>query len=68
MSDAVYKTVDIVGTSSSSIEDAINGAVSKASQTLTHLDWFEVGEIRGHIVDGKVAHFQVAMKIGFRLV
>ncbi|MEX3007800.1 dodecin [Hoeflea sp. TYP-13] len=67
MSDAVYKTVDIVGSSSESVEDAIEGAVAKASNTIKNINWFEVGEIRGHIEDGKVAHYQVAMKLGFRL-
>ncbi|MCP4319316.1 MAG: dodecin domain-containing protein [Hyphomicrobiales bacterium] len=67
MSDSVYKTVDIVGSSSKSIEDAIERAVAKASNTIKNLNWFEVGEVRGHIEDGKVAHYQVAMKLGFRL-
>ncbi len=67
MSDSIYKTVDIVGSSSKSIEDAIEGAVAKASQTVKNLNWFEVGEIRGHIENDKVAHYQVAMKLGFRL-
>lgn len=67
MSDSIYKTVDIVGSSSKSIEDAIEGAVAKASKTVKNLNWFEIGEIRGHIEDDKVAHYQVAMKLGFRL-
>ena len=67
MSDAIYKTVDIVGSSSKSIEDAIEGAVSKASGTINNINWFEVSEIRGHIDNNKVAHYQVAMKLGFRL-
>ena len=67
MSDSIYKTVDIVGSSAKSIEDAIEGAVAKASKTVKNLNWFEVGEIRGHIEDDKVAHYQVAMKLGFRL-
>ena len=67
MSDAVYKTVDIVGSSSKSIEDAIEGAIAKASETIHNLNWLEVGEIRGHIENGKVAHYQVGMKVGFRL-
>ncbi|OBY28093.1 dodecin [Leisingera sp. JC1] len=67
MSDAVYKTVDVVGSSQSSIEDAISGAISRASKTIDHIGWFEVGEIRGHVEDGKVAHYQVGLKIGFRL-
>ncbi len=48
-------------------DDAINNAISKASKTLKHLDWFEVVETRGHIVDGKVAHYQVTLKVGFRI-
>ena len=67
MSDSVYKTVDIVGSSAKGIEDAIDGAVKKAAKTVNHLNWFEVTEIRGHIEDDKVAHYQVVMKLGFRL-
>lgn len=67
MSGRVYKKVEIVGTSDTSIEDAIENAVSTASQSLDHLDWFEVVETRGHIVNGKVGHYQVVMKIGFRI-
>ncbi|NSY40738.1 dodecin [Leisingera sp. ANG59] len=67
MSDSVYKTVDVVGSSQSSIEDAIRGAIARASKTIDHIGWFEVGEIRGHVEDGKVAHYQVGLKIGFRL-
>jgi flavin-binding protein dodecin len=67
MSDAVYKTVDVVGSSASSIEDAVSGAIARASKTIDHIGWFEVGEIRGHVEDGKVAHYQVGLKIGFRL-
>jgi flavin-binding protein dodecin len=67
MSDHVYKIIEVVGSSEAGIDDAIRNAVSKASKTLNHLDWFEVVETRGHIANGKVAHFQVALKIGFRL-
>jgi len=67
MSDHVYKTVEITGSSTAGMDDAINGAVAKASQTLRGLDWFEVIAIRGHIDDGAVAHTQVTLKIGFRL-
>ncbi|TVR82794.1 MAG: dodecin domain-containing protein [Rhodospirillales bacterium] len=67
MSDRVYKKVELVGTSKASIEDAIQNALTTADQTLDHLDWFEVSEIRGHISDGRVAHYQVVMKVGFRL-
>ncbi len=67
MSDHVYKTVEITGSSTSGIDDAIKGAVSKASQTLRGLAWFEVADIRGHIEGSEVAHTQVTLKIGFRL-
>ncbi len=67
MSDHVYKIVELVGSSSTSSDDAIRNALEKASATLRHLDWFQVIETRGHVVDGKVAHFQVTLKVGFRL-
>ena len=63
----VYKLVEIVGTSSDSIESAVSAAVEKAAQSLHNLDWFEVDEIRGRIADGKVAQYQVKLKVGFRL-
>ena len=62
----VYAISEIVGTSSDSIEDAIRQAVEVAGQSIRHLDWFEVTQLRGHIEDGRVAHFQVALKLGFR--
>jgi flavin-binding protein dodecin len=67
MSDHVYKSVEITGTSSEGVTEAIDRAVAKASETLRHLDWFEVVNVRGHIDDGRVAHYQVTLKIGFRL-
>jgi flavin-binding protein dodecin len=67
MSDHVYKIIEVVGSSETGTDDAIRNAIAKASKTLNHLDWFEVVETRGHIADGKVAHFQVTLKIGFRL-
>jgi dodecin len=67
MSDHVYKTVEITGSSSDGVTQAIDRAVTKASQTLRGLDWFEVTEIRGHIEEGTVAHYQVTLKLGFRL-
>lgn len=67
MADNTYKVTEIVGTSTDSVQQAIRNGVSKASETLRNLDWFEVSEIRGHIEDGAVAHFQVVMKVGFRL-
>jgi dodecin len=67
MSDHVYKSVEITGTSTAGVKEAIDGAIAKASQTVRNLDWFEVVGIRGHIDDGRVAHYQVTLKIGFRL-
>ena len=67
MSDHTYKIIEIVGSSPEGLEQAIDGAVARAAQTMQHLDWFEVTEIRGHIEGGKVAHYQVGLKIGFRL-
>ncbi|BBL76926.1 dodecin [Methylomagnum ishizawai] len=67
MSNRVYKLVEIVGTSPVSTDDAIRNAIAKAAKTLAHLDWFQVVETRGQIVDGQVAHFQVVLKVGFRL-
>lgn len=66
MPDNVYSKTEVVGSSDTSIEDAIHNAVATAGQTVKNLEWFEVSEIRGHIADGKVAHFQVGMKLGFR--
>jgi flavin-binding protein dodecin len=67
LGDHVYKTIEITGSSTSSVEDAIAGAIAKASETVRNLDWFEVTEIRGHIENQAVSHFQVGLKIGFRL-
>ena len=67
MTDHVYKSVEVTGSSATTIDDAIQRAVAKASETLRNLDWFEVVSVRGHIADGKVAHYQVTLKIGFRL-
>ena len=67
MSDHVYKMIEIVGSSTTSSDDAVQRAIAKASETLHNLDWFEVMETRGHVVDGKVGHYQVRLKIGFRL-
>jgi len=67
MSDNTYAVSEIVGTSTDSIEAAVQNALSRASKTLRNLDWFETTEIRGHIVDGQVGHYQVTMKVGFRL-
>lgn len=62
----VYAISEIVGTSTKSIEDAVEQAIATASQTLKNLDWFEVTETRGHIEGGKVAHYQVTLRLGFR--
>ena len=66
-SNNVYKLVEIVGTSPDSFAAAVNNGVERASKSLHNLDWFEVTEMRGRIADGKVAQFQVKMKVGFRL-
>ena len=67
MSKHVYKILELTGSSPSGIEDAVNSAIAKASETVRNMHWFEVVETRGHIEDGKVAHWQVTMKIGFTL-
>ena len=67
MADQTYGITEIVGTSSDSVAQAIRNGISRASQTVRNLDWFEVGTIRGHIEDGQVAHFQEQMKVGFRI-
>lgn len=67
MSNHVYKLLEIVGTSNTGTDDAIRNAVDTAAKTMRNLDWFEVVGTRGHIVEGKVAHYQVTLKIGFRL-
>jgi len=67
MSDNVYSISEIVGTSPDGLEPAIRNAITRASRTLRNLDWFEVSEIRGYIGDGGIDHFQVRLKVGFRL-
>ena len=67
MSDATYRVTEIVGSSPESLEQAIRNGIARANQTLRNLEWFEVSEIRGQIADGSVAHFQVSLKVGFRL-
>jgi flavin-binding protein dodecin len=66
MTDHVYKTVEITGSSTAGVTEAIDRAVAKASETLRNLDWFEVAGVRGQIADGRVAHYQVTLKLGFR--
>ena len=68
MTDNTYKVIELVGTSSEGLQQAIEGAISRASQTLKNLDWFEVKEILGNIQDGKIAWYQVKMGIGFRVL
>jgi dodecin len=65
--DHTYRVTEIVGSSTESLDRAIRNAIARANETLRHLDWFEVTEIRGHIEGGDVGHFQVTLKVGFRL-
>jgi len=67
MTDRTYRVTEIVGTSPDSVDRAIRNGLQRAGQTLRHLDWFEVTEIRGQVENGEVAHFQVGIKVGFRL-
>lgn len=67
MTDRTYRLSEIVGTSPDGIDQAVRNGLSRASRTLRHLDWFEVEGVRGQVLDGDVVHFQVTMKIGFRL-
>ncbi|MEU6733391.1 dodecin [Streptomyces physcomitrii] len=67
MSDHTYRVTEIVGSSEESCDDAIRNAVRRASRTLRNLDWFEVTQVRGHIEDGEIKHYQVGVKVGFRL-
>jgi hypothetical protein len=67
MTDHVYKSIELTGSSKTSIEDAVNKAVAKAAKSVRNMHWFQVLETRGHIVEGKVAHWQVTLKVGFTL-
>lgn len=67
MTDRTYVVNEIVGTSTDNVNDAIRNGIRRASTTLRNLDWFEVVEVRGAISDGEVSHYQVTMKVGFRL-
>ncbi|GAB3015177.1 dodecin [Mycobacterium bourgelatii] len=67
MSNHTYRVIEIVGTSPDGIDAAIKSGLARAAKTMHGLDWFEVESVRGHLVDGAVAHFQVTMKVGFRL-
>ena len=67
MSNHTYRVTDIVGTSPEGVDQAIRNGIDRASQTLRNLDWFEVTEVRGQLEEGQIAHWQVTMKVGFRL-
>jgi flavin-binding protein dodecin len=67
MTNHTYKLVELVGSSPNSSDEAIRNAIQKASATIKHIDWFQVTETRGHVVGDRVAHFQVTLKIGFRV-
>ncbi len=67
MQNHIYKVVEIVGSSETGVEDAIQSAITRASRTLKHLRWFEIAQLRGHIENGKVGHYQVTLKVGFAL-
>ena len=67
MTDHVYKSIEITGSSPEGVTQAIDRAVAKASETVRHLDWFELLSVRGQIAEGRVAHYQATLKIGFRL-
>ncbi len=67
MTDHVYKHLELTGSSATSIEDAIQTAISRADKTIRNMHWFQVTDTRGHIEDGKVAHWQVTIKVGFTL-
>lgn len=67
MSDHTYRVTEIVGTSPEGVDQAVRNGIERASQTLRNLDWFEVTQVRGQIEDGRIAHWQVGLKVGFRL-
>ena len=67
MSDHTYRVTEIVGTSPDGIDQAVRNAVQRAARTLRHLDWFEITQIRGAVKDGAVEHYQVGLKVGFRI-
>lgn len=67
MTAHIYRVTEIVGSSHKGVDAAIRNGLGRAAQTVRHLDWFEVTQVRGHIVDGEIEHFQVGMKVGFRL-
>ena len=67
MSEHVYKHIELTGSSATGIEEAVRNAIAKAHQSVRHIQWFEVTETRGHVVEGQVAHWQVTLKVGFTL-
>ncbi|MGZ3287913.1 MAG: dodecin [Xanthobacteraceae bacterium] len=67
MQDHIYKVTELVGSSETSIEGAINSAISRANETIRHLRWFEVVQTRGHVENGKISHYQVTLKVGFTM-
>ncbi len=67
MTNRTYRVTEIVGTSPDGIDQAISNGVERACRTLRHVDWFEVTEVRGQVLDGRVEHYQVGLKLGFRL-
>ena len=67
MDDHVYKKITLTGSSTKGVEDAVENAIAKASETIHELRWFEVGEVRGHIEEGRIAHWQVTVQVGFTL-
>ncbi|GAA3165775.1 MULTISPECIES: dodecin [Streptomyces] len=67
MSNHIYRVTEIVGTSPEGVDQAVRNGIERASQTLRHLDWFEVTQVRGQIEEGHIAHWQVGLKVGFRL-
>ncbi|GAA3031124.1 dodecin [Kitasatospora sp. NPDC058063] len=67
MTDHVYRVTEIVGSSTESVDAAIRNGVERASRTLRNLDWFEVSQVRGHLEEGRIKHYQVCIKVGFRL-
>ncbi len=67
MSDHVYKSIELTGSSPNSIEEAVSTAIARASQTIRNMRWFQITDTRGHLEDGKIAHWQVSIKVGFTL-
>ncbi|MEU9609229.1 dodecin [Streptomyces sp. NPDC048057] len=67
MSNHTYRVTEIVGTSPDGVDQAIRNGINRANQTLRGLDWFEVTQVRGHLTDGQIDHYQVGLKVGFRL-